>query len=67
MGPKIIAETSPEPDAPRSPDEGQTGIRRSLTGGWCAIVNGRLVKEFIGMGCKARAIEAAGTNTELPR
>lgn len=50
--------------------ERQTGIRRvyyghSATGGWAAIVGGRLVSEHSGVGCKAAAIRAAGTNRVL--
>lgn len=46
--------------------ERRTGIRRFYRStadvGWAAIVNGRLISEHQGMGCKAAAIRAAGTN-----
>ncbi len=65
MGPRIIAQAIPETEPPRSPDEGATGIRRRPSGWWCAIVNGRLVGEWIGPGSKLQAIRTAGTNKVL--
>ena len=59
---RIIAESIPEPGTVRSPDEGQTGIRRTATGAWVAIVAGRLRGEWSGPGSKLRAIREAGTN-----
>jgi hypothetical protein len=38
------------------------GIRRTNSGSWAAIRDGRLVNEFRGSGSKAAAIRAAGTN-----
>jgi hypothetical protein len=60
-GPKILADMmfEPEPPTPRGP---QTGIRRTNTGGWAAIKRDRLVDTFVGIGSKAAAIRAAGTN-----
>ncbi len=41
----------------------QTGIMRLRRGtGWVAVKAGRLVSEHSGPGCKAAAIQAAGTN-----
>ena len=42
----------------------QSGIRRSA-GGWAAIRDGRLVDEYVGVGSKRSAIEAAGTNAVI--
>jgi hypothetical protein len=42
--------------------ERQTGIRRSNSGAWCAIVEGRLIDSWVGAGAKATAIRVAGTN-----
>lgn len=62
-GPKILArpEEAAE-DTPQTIPANATGIRRTNTGGWAAIVGGRLKAEFRGMGSKARAIRSAGTN-----
>ena len=46
-------------------DEGKTGIRRSASGAWVAVVDGRLAGAWSGAGSKLRAIRAAGTNTVL--
>ena len=65
MGPRILAQNVPDPEPLRAPDEGKTGIRRRPNGGWCAIVDGRLVGEWIGPGSKLQAIRTAGTNEVL--
>lgn len=63
-GPKIIAESTPE--QPQSRDAlmatTATGIRRANNGAWCAVKHGRLIDTFAGLGSKAAAIRAAGTN-----
>lgn len=43
-----------------------TGIRRTNTGAWSAVVNGQSAGVFTGPGAKANAIRAAGTNAEVP-
>lgn len=43
-----------------------TGIRRTNTGGWVAVVNGRAADTFTGPGSRRRAIQTAGTNREIP-
>ncbi len=45
----------------RQRERATTGIRRTASG-WAAIKSGRLVDEFSGPGCKAAAIQRAGTN-----
>lgn len=61
----------PEADPTFAPArvEHQTGIRRFYRStsdvGWAAVVNGKLVSEHSGSGCKAAAIRAAGTNRVL--
>lgn len=58
-GPKILAEAIPPPYIAPKPT---TGIRRTNTEGWAAVKGGRLVDTFEGIGSKAAAIRAAGTN-----
>lgn len=67
-GPKIIAEADPHVFelAAVDPHEDATGIRRTNTGGWAAIKDGRLRGEWRGPGSKARAIRSAGTDAVLP-
>lgn len=66
-GPKII-QTAPTEDEQVKLDltaHHATGIRRTNTGGWAAVKNGRLIDTFSGLGCKVAAIRAAGTNTVI--
>lgn len=51
--------------AEKARDEGKTGIRRTDSGAWVAVVDGRLVGVWSGAGSKLRAIRNAGTNTVL--
>lgn len=44
----------------------ESGIRRDAAGTWHAVKQGRLEASFTGAGSKARAIQAAGSNTMLP-
>jgi hypothetical protein len=61
---KIIStEITTDESAP--PRERETGIRRTVQGGWAAIKDGRLVRDFTGTGSKAKAIKAAGTNAVI--
>lgn len=64
---KIIDATPAEPEATLNPEPKPkpTGIRRTAQGGWAAVKNGRLVRDFVGTGSKARAIKAAGTNAVI--
>lgn len=62
-GPRIIGKAAPDPShlvalASAKP----TGIRRTNTGGWAAIRDGRLVASYVGLGAKREAIRDAGTN-----
>jgi hypothetical protein len=63
IGPKIIGMANPQdgstPTLPR-----ETGIRKR-GGVWIAVKDGRMVDSFTGPGCKAAAIQAAGTNRVL--
>ena len=43
-----------------------TGIRRTNTGSWAAVVEGRVKGVWSGAGSKRRAIRQAGTNVVLP-
>jgi hypothetical protein len=61
---KIIS-TESAPDEVTPPRVPMTGIRRTVQGGWAAIKDGRLVRDFTGTGSKAKAIKAAGTNAVI--
>lgn len=71
-GPKVLRVEQPyDPGAARREAYERRQHERSVTGirrygnGWQAIVNGRLVEEYHGPGCKAAAIRQAGTNVVI--
>lgn len=53
---------STETEQPTAP---ATGIRKTNTGEWAVICEGRFVDSFRGIGARARAIDLAGTNHVL--
>lgn len=63
LGPRIVRDdTALARILPAGP---RTGIRRTNSGGWAAVKDGRLVADYSGIGAKRSAIEAAGTNREI--
>lgn len=67
LGPRIVRDESlmeyiADERAARMP---RTGIRRTNSGGWAAIRDGRLIDSYSGIGAKRAAIAAAGTNTVI--
>lgn len=66
LGPKIIRDESGLMDyiaEQRAASIPRTGIRRTNSGGWAAIKDGRLLDTFNGVGAKRIAIQRAGSNT----
>jgi hypothetical protein len=65
LGPKIIRDESADEQLAVLATTTHTGIRRTNSGGWAAVKDGRLIDIFTGVGSKAAAIQAAGSNAVI--